>query len=144
LIHTVFPSARFIYVQRHPIDTCLSCYFQQLSPAYGFKTDLSDLAHYYREHQRLMRHWRAMLPAGSWLEVPYAELVADQERWSRKILDFLGLDWQPQCLNFHQTSRPVKTASAWQVRQSLYRSSVDRWRNYERYIGPLRYFDAEL
>jgi tetratricopeptide (TPR) repeat protein len=144
LIHTVLPSARFIYVHRHPIDTCLSCYFQPLSHSHGFKSDLSDLAHYYREHQRLMRHWRAVLPAGSWLEVPYRELVCDQERWSRKILDFLGLDWQPQCLNFHQTNRPVKTASAWQVRQRIYRSSVDRWRNYARYIGPLRYFDTEL
>jgi tetratricopeptide (TPR) repeat protein len=144
LIHSVLPSARFIYVQRHPIDTCLSCYFQPLSAAHGFKTDLSDLAHYCGEHQRLMRHWRAVLPPGSLLEVPYAELVADQEQWTRRILDFVGLPWHPQCLNFQHTNRPVKTASAWQVRQGIYKSSVDRWRNYERHIGPLRHFSAKL
>jgi tetratricopeptide (TPR) repeat protein len=139
LIHSVLPSARFIYVQRHPIDTCLSCYFQPLSAAHGFKTDLSDLAHYCGEHQRLMHHWRAVLPPRCLLEVPYAELVADQEQWTRTILDFLGLTWHPQCLNFQHTNRPVKTASAWQVRQGIYKTSVDRWRNYERHIGPLRH-----
>jgi tetratricopeptide (TPR) repeat protein len=138
LIHSVFPGARFIYVERHPIDTCLSCYFQQLSPSLSYSFDLADLAHYFRQHQRLMRHWKEVLPAGSLLEVPYAELVANQEHWIRRILDFAGLDWQPQCLNFHQTNRPVKTASAWQVRQQMYASSVGRWRHYEKFLGPLR------
>jgi tetratricopeptide (TPR) repeat protein len=138
LIHSVFPAARFIHVERHPIDTCLSCYFQQLAPSLSHSFDLADLAHYFRQHQRLMRHWKEVLPAGSLLEVPYAELVANKEHWIRRILDFAGLDWQPQCLNFHQTSRPVKTASAWQVRQQMYGSSVGRWRHYEKFLGPLR------
>lgn len=137
LIHCVFPNARVIYLQRDPIDTCLSCYFQQFSPRMNFAIDLGDLAHYYRGHERLMAHWRQALPAGSLLEVPYAELVADQEGWTRKMLDFVGLPWDEQCLNFHKTERAVTTASVWQVRQKIYGSSVARWRNYEKFIGPL-------
>jgi tetratricopeptide (TPR) repeat protein len=137
VIHSVFPKARVIYVQRDPIDTCLSCYFQKFDVQLNFTMDLSDLAHYFRQHHRLMAHWRAVLPPGSILDVPYAELVADQERWTRKILDFLGLEWDPRCLDFHNTRRPVVTASAWQVRQKIYKGSVARWRNYAKSIGPL-------
>jgi uncharacterized protein YjiS (DUF1127 family) len=99
--------------------------------------DLSDLAHYYREHQRLMAHWRTVLPPGIILEVPYAELVADQNGWTRKILDFLGLEWDERCLDFQMTSRPVATASFWQVRQKVYKDRVQRWRNYRKFIRPL-------
>jgi len=136
-IYSTFPNARIIYMQRDPIDTCLSSYFQYFSPAMNFTMDLSDLAHYCREHQRLMAHWRAVLPPGSILDVPYSELVADQEAWTRKILNFLGLEWDQRCLDFHLTERHVVTASTWQVRQKIYTGSVARWRNYERFIGPL-------
>jgi tetratricopeptide (TPR) repeat protein len=139
LIHSVLPNARMIYVKRDPIDTCLSCYFTQMSSAQNFTWDLADLAHYYREHQRLVDHWRSALPAGTLLDVPYAELVDDQERWTRKILDFLGLEWDESCLEFHTAERPVLTASFWQVRQKMYNRSVGRWRRYEKYIGPLRH-----
>ncbi len=138
IIYSVFPNARVIYMQRNPIDTCLSCYFQRFSTNLNFTFDLSDLAHYYGEHQRIMAHWRAVLPRGFILEVPYEELVADQETWSRKLLEFIGLEWDPRCLEFHTNKRPVATASAWQVRQKIYRSSVARWRNYEKFIGPLK------
>jgi hypothetical protein len=138
LIHSVLPNARMVYVQRDPIDTCLSCYFTQLSSAHNFTWDLADLAHYYREHRRLVAHWRSVLPAGTLLDVPYAELVEDQERWTRKILDFIGLEWDESCLKFHTAERPVITASFWQVRQKMYNRSVGRWRRYEKYIGPLR------
>ena len=138
LIYSVFPNARVIYMQRDPIDTCLSCYFQQFLTSLNFTFDLSDLVHYYREHQRIMAHWRAVLPSGFILDVPYEALVADQETWSRKILDFVGLEWQAQVLDFHTTQRVVITASAWQVRQKVYKSSVARWRNYEKFIGPLK------
>jgi tetratricopeptide (TPR) repeat protein len=137
LIYSTFPNARIIYMRRDPIDTCLSCYFQKFSAALNFTMDLSDLAHYYREHHRLMEHWRAVLPPGSILDVPYADLVANQEEWSRKMLDFVGLEWDERCLNFHNTKREVVTASYWQVRQKMYRSSVARWRNYEKFIKPL-------
>jgi tetratricopeptide (TPR) repeat protein len=137
LIHSALPNARMIYLSRDPIDTCLSCYFQQFLPALNFTMDLSELAHYYREHQRLVAHWRNVLPAQTLLEVPYAELVADQETWTRRILDFLGLPWDERCLDFHQTVRPVTTASVWQVRQKIYGTSIERWRNYEKFIKPL-------
>ena len=137
LIHAVLPRARVIYLQRDPIDTCLSCYFQQLSPVLNFAMDLTDLADYYREHRRLVAHWREVLPPETFLEVPYAELVADQEKWSRRIIEFIGLPWDDRCLEFHRTARAVTTASTWQVRQKIYTSSVDRWRNYEKFIGPL-------
>jgi Flp pilus assembly protein TadD len=138
LIYSVFPNARVIYMQRNPIDTCLSCYFQQFLMGINFTFDLSDLVHYYREHQRLMAHWRAVLPPGFILDVPYEELVADQETWSRKMLEFIGLEWDPRVLEFHTNRRRVATASAWQVRQKVYKSSVARWRNYEKFIGPLK------
>jgi tetratricopeptide (TPR) repeat protein len=138
VIHSVFPRARFIYVQRDPIDSCLSCYFQDFPPSLGFTQDLSDLAHYYRQHRRLIEHWRAALPAGTLLDVPYEALVEDQETWTRKIIDFIGLQWDPSCLEFHKTERTVLTASYWQVRQKVYKASVGRWRNYEKFLGPLR------
>jgi tetratricopeptide (TPR) repeat protein len=138
LIHSVFPHARILYVQRDPIDTCLSCYFNQFSSAQNFTLDLADLAHYYREHQRLVTHWRSVLPAGTLMSVPYAELVEDQEKWTRKILEFIGLEWDERCLDYHTSERPVLTASFWQVRQRLYTGSVGRWRRYEKFIGPLR------
>ena len=137
LIHGVFPRARFIYLERDPLDTCLSCYFQQFSPAINFTTDLADLAHYYREHRRLISHWRSVLPPGALLEVPYAALVGEQKRWTRRILEFLDLPWDERCLDFHRNTRAVSTASAWQVRQKIYKSSLGRWRNYEKFIKPL-------
>jgi tetratricopeptide (TPR) repeat protein len=137
VIHSVFPNARFIYLERDPIDVCLSAYFQQLSREMNFAMDLSDLAHYYREHQRLVAHWRSVLPPGALLEVPYAQLIADQERWTRTILDFLGLDWNERCLDFTGTERVVLTSSFWQVRQKIYKTSVGRWHNYRKFIGPL-------
>jgi tetratricopeptide (TPR) repeat protein len=138
LIYSVFPDARVIYMQRDPLDTCVSCYFQQFLTGINFALDLSDLVHYYREHQRLMSHWRAVLPPGFILDVPYEELVSDQETWSRKMLDFIKLDWDPRVLDFHSNKRQVTSASAWQVRQRVYSSSVARWRNYEKFIGPLK------
>jgi tetratricopeptide (TPR) repeat protein len=138
VIHSVFPNARIIYMQRDPIDTCLSCYFQRFALSLNFTMDLSDLADYYREHRRIMTHWRAVLPPGTMLDVQYEEFVADQEGWTRKILDFLDLEWDERVLNFHETKRAMATGSFWQVRQRIYKTSVQRWRNYEKFIGPLK------
>ena len=137
LIHQVLPRARLICMQRDPIDNCLSCYFQDFANVASFTMDLSDLAHYYREHHRLVSHWRSALPQDALLIVPYAELVADPETWSRRIIEFIGLEWDSRCLQFHNTQRSVLTASNWQVRQRVYSSSVGRWRNYQKFIGPL-------
>jgi Sulfotransferase family len=126
-----------IYVRRDPIDTCLSCYFQQFSPDLDFAMDLSDLAHFFAEHQKLLAHWRAVLPPGVLLEVPYAEMIAQQELWTRKIIEFLGLEWDARCLDFTSTQRTVLTSSYWQVRQKMYETSLGRWHHYEKFISPL-------
>ena len=138
LIHSVFPRARIIYLRRDAVDTCLSCYFHQLPLVFNYTFDLANLAHAYKQHRRLMAHWHAVLPQGAILEVPYSEIVADQEGWTRKILGFIGLPWDPRCLNFYETERPMATASYWQVRQKVYTTSLERWRHYEEFIGPLK------
>jgi tetratricopeptide (TPR) repeat protein len=137
LIHAVFPHARIIHLRRHPLDTCLSIYFQNFLNSPAFCNDLEQLGHYYRQYVRVTDHWRAVLPATAFLEVRYEELVADQERWTRRMLEFIDLPWHPACLQFHRSERVVITASKWQVRQSINAASVGRWRNYERYVGPL-------
>jgi hypothetical protein len=143
LIHAALPRAHIIHMRRNPIDTCLSIYFQHFESFHSYATDLDDLAHYYGEYLRLMNHWRSSLPAGAMLDVAYEALVQDQEACSRSMLEFIGLPWDPQCIDFHRTSRSVITASKWQVRQKISRSSVERWRNYERFVAPLKHLALE-
>ena len=138
LIHGVFPAARIIHMQRHPADTCLSIYFQNFFNIGPYANDLDDLAHYYAQYQRIMEHWRSLLPPSKLLEVPYEALVEDSESWSRRMVEFLGLPWDERCLAFHETERVVVTASKWQVRQKISKSSVGRWRHYEKFIQRLR------
>ncbi|HTT02412.1 MAG TPA: sulfotransferase, partial [Steroidobacteraceae bacterium] len=136
-ICAALPHARIIHVRRHPIDTCLSIYFHYFSHLHPYANDFENLAHYYREYVRITDHWRAVLPAATLLEVPYEGLIADQEGWTRRMLDFIGLPWDPQCLEFDRTERVVITLSKWQVRQKIHASSVARWRHYEPHVAPL-------
>jgi len=138
LIHAALPNARIIHVRRNPIDTCLSIYFQHLTTGFPYANDLENLAHFYSEYVRIMRHWRSTFPEGVVMDLQYEELIDDQEAWSRRMLDFIGLQWDPHCIDFHQTHRTVTTASKWQVRQKINKSSIERWRNYEGFVGPLR------
>jgi tetratricopeptide (TPR) repeat protein len=137
VIHAALPQARFIHMQRHPLDTCVSVYFQHFFNVSPYANDLEGLRHYYTQYRRLMGHWREVLPPGTLLEVPYEGLVADAELWTRRMLEFAGLPWDPRCLDFHKTERVVITASRWQVRQKLHRGSSGRWRHYEKHLGPL-------
>ena len=137
LIHAALPNARIIHMKRNPIDTCLSIYFQNFFNVGPYSNDLVDLAHYYGEYVRVTDHWRAILPTSSLLEIPYEALVGDQEGWTRRMLDFVGLPWDPATLEFHQTERAVVTASKWQVRQKIHSSSIERWRHYAKYVEPL-------
>jgi tetratricopeptide (TPR) repeat protein len=139
LIHAVLPRARIIHLQRHPLDTCLSVYFQNFFNVSPYANDLEHLAHYYGQYLRIMAHWRSVLPEHALLEVPYEGLVQDAERWTRRMLEFIGLPWDPQCLQFHQSRRAVITASKWQVRQKINSGSVGRWRNYAKHLAPLRH-----
>jgi tetratricopeptide (TPR) repeat protein len=138
LIHAAFPRARIIHMQRHPIDTCLSIYFQHFFNMGPYANDLDDLVHCYGEYRRVTDHWRTVLPATALLEIPYEALIEDQEGWTRRMVDFIGLPWDPKCLEFHETERVVSTASKWQVRQKIYAASAGRWRNYEKFLGPLQ------
>jgi tetratricopeptide (TPR) repeat protein len=135
-IAILFPRARVIICRRDLRDVCLSCHTQRFADSLPWTHDLADCAVRAREIERLVAHWTAVLPLRM-LEVGYETLVGDLEGESRRIIDFLGLPWDPACLAFHRTERSVLTASRWQVRQPLYSSSVGRWRMYRRHLGPL-------
>jgi len=137
LIHLALPNARIIHVRRDPLDTCVSCFSKLFSGQQPFTYDLGELGRYYRAYETLMAHWRRVLPEGVMLEVQYEDLVAEFEVQARRIVAYCGLEWDERCLSFHETQRPVRTASAAQVRQPLYRSSLRRWRAYEPWLGPL-------
>lgn len=136
LIALLLPRARVIHCRRESMDVCLSCYAQDFL-AQPFSHDLGHIGLYYREYERLMAHWRAVLPLPV-LEVRYEALVSDPEGVSRGMIEFCGLDWDPACLDFHRTQRPILTASLWQARQPLYDSAIGRWKNYEAHLAPLK------
>ena len=136
LIAVLFPGARVIFCRRDNRDTCLSCYFSRFDDAIAWSCDLGDCGVRAMEIERLANHLREVLPLRM-LTIDYEMLVADLEGQSRRLIDFLGLDWQPACLEFHKTQRPVLTASGWQVRQPLFNHSVGRWRRYQTHLGPL-------
>ncbi len=128
LIHLALPNARIIHTRREPVDTCLSCFSILFSADQPFAYDLGELGRYYRAYNSLMEHWRCVLPEGVMLDLQYEELVADFERQARRIIAHCGLEWDDACLAYDKTARAVKTASAAQIRQPIYRSSVGRWR----------------
>ncbi len=137
LIATLFPGARVIFCRRDPRDVCLSCYFQRFAAGrLPFAYDLADCARRFIETERLAAHWTRVLPL-RWHEVWYEDVIADLHGESQRLIAFLGLGWEPGCLEFHRTQRVVATASAWQVRQPLYDRSVGRWRHYLRHLAPL-------
>jgi tetratricopeptide (TPR) repeat protein len=135
-IATLFPRAKIIHCRRDPLDTCVSCYFQDFFDPFPFKHDLTHFGEYYREYERLMAHWREVLPMPIF-ELQYEELTADPETISRRLVEYCGLDWDDRCLKFHKTERPVRTASLLQVRKPMYRSAVGRWKRYEQQLQPL-------
>ena len=137
LIHLALPGAKVIHTNRNAVDTCVSCFSKLFAGEQSQTYDLGELGRYYRAYHGLMAHWREVLPPGAFLDVTYEEVVADTEAQARRILDYCGLEWDARVLDFHRNERPVKTASSSQVRQPIYSSSVARWRNYEKFLGPL-------
>ncbi|MDZ4737304.1 MAG: tetratricopeptide repeat protein [Rhodospirillaceae bacterium] len=136
LIQVLFPNSRIVHCRRNPVDTCVSCFMNEFADTHGYSRDLGYLARYYRAYDRLMAHWRTVLRLPM-LEFPYEETVAEPEARSRALVEFAGLEWNDHCLDFHRTDRSVQTISLWQVRQPIYGQSVERWRRYERFLGPL-------
>lgn len=137
LISLLLPNAKIINCRRDPLDVSLSCYFQHFTAIMPFSRKLADLGRYYTDYHRLMDHWHKVLPMQI-MDVNYEDMIADHEGMSRKMVEFAGLEWDDACLEFYNLERPVKTASSWQVRQPIYTSSVARWQNYEKFIGPLK------
>lgn len=136
LISALFPGAKIIHCRRHALDTCLSCYFTTFSEHLQFASDLEALGRYYLDYQRLMDHWRTVLPAPM-LEMDYERLVGDTQESVRTLLAYCDVEWEAACLQFYRTERGVRTPSRWQVRQPIYANSVGRWRPYERHLQPL-------
>ena len=137
LIHLALPNARIIHVRRDPRDTCFSCFTKLFGAGVPYSFDLGELGRYHRAFDRLMAHWRRLLPEGAVLEVDYEALVADPEAEGRRILAHCGLEAPSGPLEVHRTQRRIRTASALQVRQPIYRSAVGRWRRYEAFLEPL-------
>ncbi len=134
---TMFPKARILHVMRDPMDTCVSCYMQNLSAWHSYTQSLDALGHSYVLYRRLMDHWATALP-NPMFNVRYEDLVTDTEAQARAAIDFLGLDWDPACLDFQSNANRSLTLSARQVREPLYTTSMQRWRRYEPHLEPLK------
>jgi tetratricopeptide (TPR) repeat protein len=138
LVHVLLPTARIVHCRRNPVDTCFSIYSTYFAQHWGFASDRGDLAAYYRQYLRVMEHWRGVLPPDRMIDVDYEQAVAAPEQTARNLIAFCGLDWDPACLAPDRNADAVRTASRWQARQPIYRTSVERWRNYEPWLGELR------
>jgi tetratricopeptide (TPR) repeat protein len=137
LIPLILPNAHIIHSRRHPVETCVSCYRIYFTEGHHFSYDLADIGRAYRVYHESIQFWKKMLPPGKILEVRYEDMVGDTESQARRLIDHVGLQWDDACLRFYENDRPVGTASAAQVRKPIYQSSVNRWRKYESYLGPL-------
>jgi tetratricopeptide (TPR) repeat protein len=137
LIHLLLPNARIIDARREPMACCFGNFKQLFAQGQEFTYSIEDIARYYRTYLQLMRHWDSVLP-GRVLRVHHEDVVDDLEGSVRRILDFCGLEFEAGCVEFHKTSRSIRTASSEQVRQPIYREGLDQWRNFERWLGPLR------
>ena len=136
MIAAMFPRARVIFTHRDGRDAALSAFMNHFTQRVASATDLLNVGRRWHETERMSAYWARCLPLAMH-HVQYETLIGDFETEARKLIDFLGLDWEPACLEFHNTERAVSTASAWQVRQPLYDSSVGRWRNYAKHLAPL-------
>lgn len=136
LIALAIPGARIIHMRRHPLDTCLSCFKTRFAQGQEWSYDLAELGRHYSGYWRLMAHWRALCPE-AFIEVDYEGLVEDTENETRRVLDYLGLPWHPDCLRFYELKRPVHTASLAQVRQPIYTTSMGKWQPLLAKLAPL-------
>jgi hypothetical protein len=136
IIQLMLPNARIIHCRRDPLDTCVSCFMTSFGSDRGFTRDLHMLGGTYRTYQDLMTHWHKVMP-GRILDIVYEELVGDTEEQARKLIEHLGLAWDESCLEFYKNKRRVSTSSLAQVRQPVYKTSIERWRRYEKHLAPL-------
>jgi Tfp pilus assembly protein PilF len=137
LIHLLYPKAKFVNTQRDPVDTCLSGFTKLFKDDMPHSYDLAELGRYYGKYRELMEHWEKVLPEGVLTTVQYEDVVADTEKAAKTLIEFIGLDWDSRCVDFHKSERPVKTASVAQVRKPIYTTSVARWKKYGDQLQPL-------
>jgi hypothetical protein len=137
LIHLMLPKAKIIHSMRDPMDTCFSCYALSFRTGHDYSNDLGMLGRHYLRYRELMKHWHSVLPPGRILDVHYEYNVTAPEHKARRMLDYLGLPWDPACLRFYETERAVRTPSVLQVHKPIYTSSVARWKQYEKHLGSL-------
>lgn len=137
LIHMALPNAKIVHVQRNPLDTCISCFTHLFAHNQNQTYDLYELGQFYRVYKKQMDYWRETLPEGAFLDFSYEELTDNPEERSKALIAYCGLKWDEACLDFHNTKRTVRTASVTQVRQPIYKSSVARWKRYEKFLEPL-------
>ena len=138
LVHLMLPNARIIDARREPMGCCFSNLKQLFAQGQEFTYSIEDIARYYRTYLELMRHWDQVLPPGRILRVCHEDVVEDLEGNVRRLLEYCGLDFEPQCLAFHETQRSVRTASSEQVRQAIYREGLDQWKHFAPWLEPLR------
>ncbi len=136
LIHLILPNAKIIDARRSPLAGCFSAFKQLFASGQNFTYDLKEIGRYYRDYVELMDHWDQVLPKRV-LCMQYEDVVADTETQVRRLLDYCGLPFEAECLQFHKTERAVRTASSEQVRQPIYRGAVKQWRNYLPHLDPL-------
>jgi hypothetical protein len=136
LIHLLTPSAPIIRLKRDPRDVAMSCYALLFTDHQRWSYSFDDIARFWRAYERLMDHWEQVLP-GRMLTVSYEALVGDLEGQARRIIDHCGLPWDDACLQFHKSRRAVRSASAAQVRQPIYDTSIGRWRRFAVQMAPL-------
>jgi tetratricopeptide (TPR) repeat protein len=137
LLNLIFPNAKFVHTMRNPVDTCLSAYTKLFKDDMPHSYEFGELGRYYLQYKSIMEHWHKVIPEGTIMDVEYENAVADTEGYARRLIDFVGLDWDPACVEFHKSKRPVKTASVAQVRKPVYSGSVERWRKYGPGLQPL-------
>ena len=137
IIHLLFPKAKLIHCERHPLDNAVSLFTNSMRQFHmSYKSDLRRLGLYYLQYKQLMRHYKEVLP-GKILTIQYEDLVENTEFVSRKMIEHIGLDWEDNVMKRETSQKSVKTLSAWQVRQPVYQSSAGRWRNYEKHLTEL-------
>ncbi|MEZ5918501.1 MAG: sulfotransferase [Alphaproteobacteria bacterium] len=132
----ILPKAKIIHCRRNPVDTCLSCYKQNFARGQYWSYNLEEMADAYERYTSLMEYWREILP-GRFMEIDYEETVNNFEDSARKLIDFAGLEWDEACLEPHKQKRSVLTASKAQVTKPVYKTSVDKWKRYEKELQPL-------
>lgn len=137
LLHLMLPQAKIIHAMREPMDSCFSCYALRFRDGHEYCYDMESLGRHYLRYRQLMQHWHKVLPPGRILDLRYEDMVADLEGQARRLLEYVGLPWDPSCLSFYENKRAVSTASVTQVRKPIYTSSVARWKRFEKHLGPL-------